>query len=163
MKVFFTFVKIINRINIIGVIAMVMITAVITIETIARLFRISLFNLDELGGSALIIITFAAVSEAFTQRNHLRIEMVIDRFSKRSRRWVDIFQAVISLGFCVYFSYVLWQMTLSTLHASAKASMSHYLLWPIQVFMPLGMLTLAIAIAAFIVDNLRLLKKKIDV
>ena len=79
--------------NIFGVIFLVL-SAVVTVETIARkVFSFSLQGADELGGYALAVGSTLAFSLALMGRNHIRVDVFHERFSRRMKaglNWLSV-------------------------------------------------------------------------
>ena len=62
---------------------------IVTIETIARkLFNVSLQGADELGGYALAIGSTLAFSLAVFGRNHIRVDVLHEKYPTRFQGWM---------------------------------------------------------------------------
>ena len=100
----------------------------------------------------LLCFAFAYVKDA-----HVRIELMRERFSGRTRAWIEIFGMVFFLiPYCyviLYFGYdFVMRSYLSGEVSSALTGLSHR--WIIKSFVPLGFALLALAAISSILRNL---------
>lgn len=94
---------------------------------------------------------FAAVfllGAAYTLRHqeHIRIDLLYARFSRRTQIWIDLFGGVFFLlPTCLLFLYLSWPFFLHSYQAQEySANAGGLLLWPVKALLPLGFLLLAL-------------------
>lgn len=102
--------------NLFGVIFLVLSFAV-TIETLARkLFNFSLQGVDELGGYSLAIGSTLAFSLAVAGRNHIRVDVLHEKFPRTVKAALNWTSSVLLALLALLFAYVAWNV-LSESHA----------------------------------------------
>lgn len=80
---------------------------IVTIETIARkLFNISLQGADELGGYALAVGSTLAFSLAVFGRNHIRVDVLHEKYPTWLQGWMNWFSAMSMAVFAIFLCYV---------------------------------------------------------
>ena len=95
---------------------------VVTIETIARkLFNISLQGADELGGYALAIGSTLAFSLAVFGRNHIRVDVLHEKFPTWLQGWMNWFAATSMAVFAIFLCFVTVNVLTDTISYSSTA------------------------------------------
>jgi TRAP-type C4-dicarboxylate transport system permease small subunit len=106
---------------------------VVTIETGARkLFNISLQGADELGGYALAVGSTIAFSLALMGRNHIRVDVFHEKFSRRAQAWLN-WVSIVSLAiFAIFIAYVAFKVLGDTMQyrSTAQTPWATPLIWP---------------------------------
>jgi TRAP-type C4-dicarboxylate transport system permease small subunit len=106
---------------------------VVTIETASRkLFNVSLQGADELVGSALAVGSTIAFSLALMGRNHIRVDVFHERFSRRWQAWLNWFSIVSLAALGIFIAYVAFKVLGDTLqyHSTAQTPWATPLIWP---------------------------------
>jgi len=95
---------------------------VVTIETIARkLFNISLQGADELGGYALAIGSTLAFSLAVFGRNHIRVDVLHEKFPTWLQGWMNWLAATSMAVFAIFLCFVTVNVLTDTISYSSTA------------------------------------------
>jgi TRAP-type C4-dicarboxylate transport system permease small subunit len=95
---------------------------VITIETIVRkVFNVSLQGADELGGYALAVGSTLAFSLAVFGRNHIRVDVLYERYSPRMKAMMNWFAATSMAVFAIFLCYVTINVLTDTVTYSSTA------------------------------------------
>ena len=95
---------------------------VVTIETIARkLFNVSLQGADELGGYALAIGSTLAFSLAVFGRNHIRVDVLHEKFPPWLQGWMNWFAATSMAVFAIFLCFVTVNVLTDTISYSSTA------------------------------------------
>ncbi len=95
---------------------------IVTIETIARkLFNVSLQGADELGGYALAIGSTLAFSLAVFGRNHIRVDVLHEKYPTRLQGWMNWFSATSMAAFAIFLCYVTINVLTDTIAYSSTA------------------------------------------
>ncbi len=82
--------------------------AIVFLNVILRyVFSAPWYWTEEVTELMLIFFTFFAAAELLRTRRHIKLTLLFDRFSKRTRKWTDIFISVVGLFFCALLS---WQV-----------------------------------------------------
>ena len=106
---------------------------VVTIETAARkLFNISLQGADELGGYALAVGSTIAFSLALMGRNHIRVDVFHEKFSRRAQAWLNWVSIVSLAVFAIFIAYVAFKVLGDTMQyrSTAQTPWATPLIWP---------------------------------
>ena len=110
---------------------------VVTVETASRkLFNISLQGADELGGYALAVGSTIAFSLALMGRNHIRVDVFHEKFSRRAQAWLN-WVAIVSLAALgVFIAFVAFKVLGDTLQyrSTAQTPWATPLIWPQSVW-----------------------------
>ncbi len=110
---------------------------VVTVETASRkLFNISLQGADELGGYALAVGSTIAFSLALMGRNHIRVDVFHDRFSRRGQAWLNWFSIISLAALGVFIAYVAFKVIGDTMQyrSTAQTPWATPLIWPQSVW-----------------------------
>jgi TRAP-type mannitol/chloroaromatic compound transport system permease small subunit len=80
------------------------------------------------------------------RQEHVRIDVVYGRFTRRTQIWIDIFGTVFFLlPMCALFLWFSVPFFLSSFHSGEVSSNAGGLIvWPVEVLMPVGVLLLTI-------------------
>jgi TRAP-type C4-dicarboxylate transport system permease small subunit len=106
---------------------------VVTVETAARkLFNISLQGADELGGYALAVGSTIAFSLALMGRNHIRVDVFHEKFSRRAQAWLNWVSIVSLAVFAIFIAYVAFKVLGDTMQyrSTAQTPWATPLIWP---------------------------------
>lgn len=125
--------------------------AVVTVETAARkLFNVSLQGADELGGYALAVGSTIAFSLALMGRNHIRVDVFHDKFSRRAQAWLNWVSIVSLAVFAIFIAYVAFKVLGDTLQyrSTAQTPWATPLIWPQSVWYA-GLVVFAIMATVF--------------
>ena len=122
-----------------------------------RFFVLGSTKLQELEWHLHAILFLLCFAFAYVKDSHVRIELLRERFSGRTRAWIEIFGMVFFLApYCyiiLYFGYdFVLRSYLSHEDSSALTGLTHR--WIIKAFVPLGFALLALAGLSSILRNL---------
>lgn len=117
----------------------------------------------ELGVMLLIISTFLAAGYTQITRGHVNIEIIDSILPKRFIKWRIFISDIISFLFCAFISYSSWKL-FHEAYMEGRMSESSWgpKLWPVFLFMAIGMtlLTLQIIVQIFEESLPSVLKKE---
>ncbi|MFN3460876.1 MAG: TRAP transporter small permease subunit [Oceanibaculum sp.] len=122
-----------------------------------RFFVLGSTKLQELEWHLHAVLFLLCFAFAYVKDAHVRIELMRERFSGRTRAWIEIFGMTFFLiPYCyviLYFGYdFVMRSYLSGEVSSALTGLSHR--WIIKSFVPLGFALLALAAISSILRNL---------
>ena len=145
-----------------------LILGAVLVSTINALMRYT-FNIGSNAFLELQWYLFAAVfllGSAWTlKRNeHIRIDVVVGRFSPRAHAWIDVFGTVFFLlPLC---AVILWNGTPFFLESLKSGEMSSnaggLIIWPAKMLIPLGFLLLTMQAIAELIKRIAFLQGRID-
>jgi TRAP-type C4-dicarboxylate transport system permease small subunit len=110
---------------------------VVTVETLSRkLFNISLQGADELGGYSLAVGSTIAFSLALMGRNHIRVDVFHEMFSRRVQAFLNWFAIVSIAAFGIFVAWVATKVITDTLAygSTAQTPWATPLVWPQSVW-----------------------------
>jgi TRAP-type C4-dicarboxylate transport system permease small subunit len=138
---------------------------VVAVETISRkLFNVSLQGADELGGYALAVGSTIAFSLALMGRNHIRVDVFHEKFSRGLQAALNWLSIVALAGFAVFIAWVAFKVIDDTLQygSTAQTPWATPLIWPQSVWYA-GLVTFALLAAGYAVRaTLLLFTNRID-
>lgn len=149
--------KIIKNINIffgyISAIVIVIVSGILLFEVFVRYFFSMPTDWEiELSVMLLIISTFMAAGFTQISRGHVNIEILDALLSKKIIKWRILISDIISILFCAFISYSSWILFYES-YTEGRMTESSWgpKLWPVFLFMAIGMtiLTLQILVQIF--------------
>lgn len=100
----------------------VALSVIVSVETLARkLFNFSIQGADELGGYALAAGSVIAFSLALVGRNHIRVDVFHERFSRRAQAVLNALSYVLLATFAVLLAFVALKVVQDTLAYGSTA------------------------------------------
>ena len=112
-------------------------SVVVAVETISRkVFNVSLQGADELGGYALAVGSTIAFSLALMGRNHIRVDVFHEKFSRRAQAWLNWVSIVSLAVFAIFIAYVAFKVLGDTMQyrSTAQTPWATPLIWPQSVW-----------------------------
>ena len=138
---------------------------VVAVETVSRkLFNVSLQGADELGGYALAVGSTIAFSLALMGRNHIRVDVFHDKFSRGLQAALNWLSIVTLAAFAVFIAWIAFKVIDDTLQygSTAQTPWATPLIWPQSVWY-VGLVTFALLAAGYAVRaTLLLFTNRID-
>jgi TRAP-type C4-dicarboxylate transport system permease small subunit len=134
-------------------------SVVVSVETLARkLFNFSIQGADELGGYALAAGSVIAFSLALVGRNHIRVDVFHEHFSRRMQAVLNVLSYVLLAVFAVLLAFVAFTVVADTLayKSTAPTPWQTPLIWPQSVWYA-GLVVFALTTVGYAVRALWLL------
>src|SRR5687767_9504114 len=132
---------------------------VVTVETIARkVFNVSLQGADELGGYALAVGSTIAFSLALMGRNHIRVDVFHEKFSRGMQAALNWLSIVTLAALGVFIAWVAFKVIGDTLQyrSTAQTPWATPLIYPQGVWYA-GLVTFALVAVGYAVRATMLL------
>ena len=126
-------------------------SVVVSVETLARkLFNFSIQGADELGGYALAAGSVIAFSLALVGRNHIRVDVFHERFSRRTQAALNVLSYLLLAVFAVLLAFVAFKVVADTLayRSTAPTPWQTPLIWPQGVWYA-GLVVFAMVTVAY--------------
>lgn len=134
----------------------VLITLIITAQIVGRLFGFIVPSAEDFSGYALAAATFFGLAYTFRQGGHIRVTLVIQRWTRRSRYIQELLVLIFGLllvSFMSFYSvHMVWE---SYVFEEVSSGYIAVPIWMPQVPVALGVLMLNIAILDDVVAVLR--------
>jgi TRAP-type C4-dicarboxylate transport system permease small subunit len=146
-----------------GYLAALVLLAIIALTMVEVISRYVLNNplilSDELGGYALVAVTFLGLAYCAQEKGHIRITFIVERMSPRTTAWIRVITLSLGLVFVVVAAWVTWQFLGDSFTRGMRSNsmLMVPLKWP-QMVMPIGFTLFALIVAgqlAKAIQNLR--------
>lgn len=143
-----------NVVETVASVAVVVMVCLVVLEVLLRsTIGFSFGFVDELVSYLVVLITFFGVCVTFRNKALFRVEMFYAKLSGTSRKFLDIFHAVLSLALCgVLIYYAFFLISSSFTRGTISQSKLETPLYIPQLIIPAGLIILAV----FILDFARL-------
>lgn len=136
-----------------------LIMVVILVQIVGRLFGFIIPSAENVSGYALAASTFFGLAYTFHEGGHIRVSLMIQRWSPRARFFQELVVLIFGFGLACYMTYYCWHMVWESY---VFEEVSHgYIpipLWIPQI--PLGLGTLAFTLA-ILDDLIAVLRKQV--
>jgi TRAP-type C4-dicarboxylate transport system permease small subunit len=135
---------------------MLMMMSIVFDVTMRYLFNTPIQGMIELNELLMVLIIFFALSKCQSRRANIRINILFNRFSERTRIRLNILAWVI--GFITFLSITIFgleQAFLSTLQNEVKWGVVKFPIWPGRIILAVGALMLSIQCFMDIFDEFR--------
>lgn len=140
-------------------------SVVVAVETISRkVFNFSIQGADELGGYALAVGSTIAFSLALMGRNHIRVDVFHEKFSRGLQAALNWLSIVALAVFGAFIAWIAFKVISDTLQygSTAQTPWATPLIWPQSVWYA-GLVTFAlVAIGYAVRATLLLVTNRID-
>lgn len=119
-KILLRMIRIINFFPLLGLVVIMLLGVA---EVVLRPFGVSIYGTFEIIGFVGSVVVFFSMPHTLIVKGHIRIEVIVSRFSKRIQAGVDIFTGLLSIGVC---ALVVWQawLTATDMMRSGEVSLT---------------------------------------
>jgi len=137
-------------------------TLAITADTVLRyIFNAPTMWIFEISTYLLVVITFMAIAYTQRERGHIKVDFLLKKLPRKLQVWLDVFASILFLLFAIILFYLNGDFFLhSFTFRTTSATIMDFLLWPAQVFMPLGLAILGLLLMCNIYNEIRLAIRK---
>jgi TRAP-type mannitol/chloroaromatic compound transport system permease small subunit len=131
---------------------------------VRKAFNSSSNSLLEIQWYLFSAVFLLAAGYTLMRQDHVRIDVILSRFSKRTQIWVDIFGICLFLfPFVVVVIYLAWPIVARAYVSGEMSSNAGGLIrWPVFALLPLGMLLLGIQGVSELIKRVAFLRGLID-
>jgi TRAP-type C4-dicarboxylate transport system permease small subunit len=104
---------------------------------------------DELGGYALVAISFLGLAYCGMEKGHIRITFIVERFDPRTAGWIRLVTLALGLLFAAIAAWVSWQFLADSFARNMRSNsmLMTPLKWP-QMALPVGFTLFAVVLLA---------------
>jgi TRAP-type C4-dicarboxylate transport system permease small subunit len=119
-----------------------------TIEVVMRYFlkKPLAWQLDI---SEFVLVTVAMLAAGYTQAvdGHVKVTVLVSRFSETKRLFFRIMALVLSLGFLIPFTFYAWGAALTAIErGDSTGGVYEFPLWPVKMIMAVGLSLLCVQV-----------------
>jgi TRAP-type mannitol/chloroaromatic compound transport system permease small subunit len=131
---------------------------------VRKAFNSSSNSLLEIQWYLFSAVFLLAAGYTLMRQDHVRIDVILSRFSKRTQIWVDIFGICLFLfPFVVVVIYLAWPIVARAYVSGEMSSNAGGLIrWPVFALLPLGMVLLGIQGVSELIKRVAFLRGLID-
>ena len=131
-------------------------SVLILTEIIARsFFNVSTMIADEYSGYFYLASIFLGLGYTFKEDAHIRINVLTSRLPEKTRRYIDIFAGVITLGLILFILYnSILMVKESYEYDMVSETVSETPIYLTQLAMPIGLFLFALAVLSFILRRI---------
>ena len=146
-----------------GYAAGVVLLAIIVLTMVEVVSRYVLQNplilSDELGGYAMVAVSFLGLAYCAQEKGHIRITFIVERLSPRATGYIRIASLVLGLAFIAVAAWVSWKFLGDSFTRDMRSNsmLRTPLKWP-QVAMPIGFTLFALVLLGQLVKALQRLR-----
>src|SRR5262245_33206102 len=102
---------------------------------------------DEVASFLQVFVVFAALAYTFRSGAHVRVDLVTSALPRAARAWLRVVTLIAGVATLVVVIWVTAQSTLAAYRYGRVSAVMLYPLWVPMVFIPLGLLLMALAMA----------------
>ncbi|MBI1963733.1 MAG: TRAP transporter small permease [Candidatus Rokubacteria bacterium] len=135
---------------VVGAVALAAMILLITAQVVSRrLLSVPLVVADEVSGYLLVIVTFMGLGYALLNGDHIQVTLLTGSLGARTRAWLRVAWCVIAAPYLSLLLVRTAALAWESFHRQTfSVSATNFLLWPIQVFVPLGFAVLLLQLLA---------------
>lgn len=145
--------------KVLGALGALFILATLLIEVVniaGRLLGFSMAGVDAYAGYTLAAGSFLALAAALRNGDHIRVTLIIQRFSGRPRWWIEVFCLSVATFLSGYFAYFAGKLVWgSYVFNDVSQNVDATPLWIPQLSMAVGLAALFLAFLEDLVHTLR--------
>jgi len=137
-------------------------TLIIIYEVIMRyLIRRPTTWVNDVSEMLLVYCTFLGSAWVLRLGGHIKIDLLVAPMKRRGQEIMGIFQDILSLFFCIVFTWITWASFWDSLITQERTAGGLFSvpLWPVYIVIPFGGLLLSIQLVRQIVDHFVYLSK----
>lgn len=131
------------------------------VEVVSRyVLRNPLILSDELGGYAMVAVSFLGLAYCAQEKGHIRITFIVERLSPRTTGYLRIASLILGLAFISVAAWVSWQYLADSFARNMRSNsmLMTPLKWP-QMAMPIGFTLFALILLGQLVKALQRLRE----
>lgn len=144
--------------------AVLAMTLLITMDVILRFaFNAPTKFATETSEYLLIVAVSMGLAYTLRERAHIRIDFVVSRLPKQAANWLQPITSFLALIFTSVLLWLSWRQFLTsfTLKTTSRTGMD-VVLWPTQLFIPLGLLVISLLLILNIYAETRVALGKVE-
>ena len=144
--------------------AVLVMALMVTIDVILRfVFNAPTKFATEFAAYLLVVSVSFGLAYTLRERAHIRIDFITSRLPRRVRSWVQVITSIMALVFTGLLSWLNWGefMTSLKLQTTSRTAMD-VVIWPAQLFMPLGLLVISLLLILNIYSETKVALGKVE-
>lgn len=110
---------------------------------------------DELASFLQVFVVFGGLAYTFMQRGHVRVDLLTSHVGPTVRAWLRVVTLTLGVLVLIVFIWVTTQSAMTAYRYGRVSVVMHYPLWVPMLFIPAGMVLMAVAMAATFVRQVQ--------
>jgi len=124
-------------------------------------FNKPIAGIIELSELAVVMITFLGLAYTQLQRGHVRVEVLLSRFSDRTQSRMNIIDLLLALAFFALLTYVSGQLAMkSVLIREIRYGLIPFPIWPAKIMVPVGTFLLCLQLGVHLFREVELYRSR---
>lgn len=126
--------------------ALLVMTLMVTMDVVLRYgFNAPTKWVNEFSGYLMVVLIFLGLSYALKENAHIRVDFLVVRLPRRIQDWMKVIASTLLLVYTMILFYLNWHFFVESFafQTTSRTSMD-VIVWPAQLFMPLGLAILGL-------------------
>jgi TRAP-type C4-dicarboxylate transport system permease small subunit len=142
--------------------AVLAMTVMVTADVIARvLFNAASKFAVEFTGYLMVISVSFGIAYTLKERAHITVDLLTSKLPRYISRWLQAMASLLSLIFIAILFWLTWKQLMVSLRLNTLSGTAMDVpVWPVQLFIPLGLLLTILLMLFNIFDAFRLLSQR---
>jgi TRAP-type C4-dicarboxylate transport system permease small subunit len=119
-----------------------------------KLTRFSVPGAMELTELSLVVIVFCAIGYLQSQGGHVRVDMFVNKFSKRAQDFINFFILLVSAAVMFFMFYAGIMQIQSQFDTGVSTNVLHIPIWPFVIVMAVGLILYALSLLVHAIESL---------
>lgn len=143
------FSRAVNRITLVacGVagLAVLVMTLIITMDVVLRYAFTPTKWVHEFSTYLMVVLVFLGLAYALKEDAHIKVDFLVVRLPRRIQDWMKVIHSILFLVFTTILCYFNWHMFTESFALKTRSFTSvDVIIWPVQLFMPVGLAILGL-------------------
>ena len=139
-----------------GVLAIMMLLTVVDVF-FRYILNAPLTGTIEVSELLMVVLVFPALGWIAMERSHIKVDLLVSRWSQRTQMIIEIITLLLSLG---TYAYITWQSLLESRHVDMTTSLLSIPEAPFHWVMTVGFLMLCLAIVGLVIEDVEFLTRE---
>ena len=143
--------------------AVLVMTLIVTYDVVARfLLGAGTKWATELTSYLMVAVVFFALAYTLREGSHIRITFLFVRLPRRVQDWSKLILSILFLGYTALLGWLGWDNAIAsfTFKTTSRTGMD-FVLWPYQLFIPLGLALLSLLLIRNIYTEIKNITHKL--
>lgn len=154
------FSRAVNRITLAGCgiagFALLVMTLIITMDVVLRYAFTPTKWVHEFSTYLMVVVVFLGLAYALKEDAHIKVDFLVVRLPRRIRDWMKVINSILFLVFAIVLCYFNWHLFTQSFALKTRSFTSvDVIIWPVQLFMPVGLAILSLLLICNIYNETR--------
>jgi len=150
----------VNRITLAGCgiagFALLVMTLIITMDVVLRYAFTPTKWVHEFSTYLMVVVVFLGLAYALKEDAHIKVDFLVVRLPRRIQDWMKVIHSILFLVFAIVLCYFNWHLFTQSFALKTRSFTSvDVIVWPVQLFMPVGLAILSLLLICNIYNETR--------